>query len=226
MIGIAGVCISHNLRINLRAPRLCVFVFLQHQNSCAFPHYKAASAFVKRGAGRFRVLTGGQRLAVCKSRNPHRIDCRFRPSSNDCVRIPVFNGAKRLSDCMGRGCAGCYNRKIYSLGVKSNRNVSRSDVANHHRNQKRRNMAGSLREKFLTLFADGVDAASSRTDINAQTLRVNVFPRFQSRILHRLHCRRHSVLRKQIGFSHLRLFHIAAGVKIFYLRRHRHLLSA
>ena len=226
VVGVAGVAIAGNLRIDGRSARLCVLVLLQHQDTGALSHDEPASARIKGRAGAFRVLAGGQRFAVCKASHTDLVDGCLRSACNNSIGISIADGTECLPDGVGGGRTGGDHRQIRTLRMKADSDIARSDVSNHHRNQKRRNVSWSALPKLAALFGDGVDAAAAGTDIDSQPLRLYIFVGTQPCILHRLDRRCHGILRKQVGLAHLRALHVLHRVKILHLCCYLHLLLA
>ena len=66
MVGVVGIAISTYLTIYMGAPRCCMLIFLQHDNTGAFTHHKTAAPLIKgnRSAGRVRVLRQSQAIKL------------------------------------------------------------------------------------------------------------------------------------------------------------------
>ena len=217
VVGVAGVAVAHNLGVDLGPSGLGVLILLQDQDARAFAHDKAAAALVEWGAGLFRVLAGGQRLAVGKACNANRVDCGLCSARDDGVGIAVAHRAECLTDGICGGCAGGYNRQIWSLCVVTDGDVAARDVADHHWDQKRRDMARTALKELEALVGDGVDAAASAADIDAKALRLDVLAGFEPGILHCLGGSRHRVLGKQVHLSDLGFFNVLQRVEVLDL---------
>ena len=125
---------------------------------------------------------------------------------------------------MGGSCTRGNNWKIWSLCIETDCDTAACDISNHHRNKEWRNMFRTALCKFIALFCNGVDATSTRTNINAQTFCIDIFAGFKSCIFHRLNCCCQRILSKQICFSYLRFFNIFSRLKVLNFCRYFYLL--
>ena len=141
---IRRAAISHNLRINLSAARLCMFKLLQHDNPCALAHDKAASVLVKRNGTARGVLADRQRRQGRKARDANGRDGALCTACHHDVCVAVLNRPKRLPDGVCACGARCHHIDALAFEIVSDAHIARRHVGNHQRHQKRCNSRRSL----------------------------------------------------------------------------------
>ena len=186
---------------------------LEHQNTGALAHDKAAALFVKRTARLLRILLQRERMHIRKTGNCHRRDARLGAACDRRIQITVADGAHRLADCLRTGCTGTDRRIALTLEAERHRDMRRRHIRNHHRNGKRGDTARSLVQQFLMLGLKHLQAADARADERADAERIDA-ALHQAGLLHRFLCRRQRKLAVAVHMRRFLLIQKSQRIKI------------
>ena len=148
------------------------------------------------------VVLSCESLCVGEAGNSHGDGAVVAASGDDRVRIAVLYGPVGLSDGMRGGCAGCDYVYAGALGSELYGYLACGHVADHRGDEHRGNpLPAGVVNHFHDFALDGVESADAGAHIGAEAVRVYVFSRDQSRVLHSLEGRRHSINGEQVPLA-------------------------
>src|SRR5512139_939421 len=212
VVGVAAHAEAHDLGVDLRAARLGVFVFLEHQCSGALAQHEAVAVLVPRTAGGCRVVVaGGQCAGRGETAHAERRSGALGATGDHHVGIAVLDHAGGQADRMQTGGAGGDNRQVGPLQSVKDGKVARNHVDDRTGNEEGRNLPRSRFHQQSVGFLDQRQAADSGTDIDANALRIG-FGDFDARVAYRLDARGHAELDE--GIHAAGLFRVEVGLDL------------
>src|SRR5690606_29086302 len=199
VIGIAALAHADQLAVDLRAARLGVFVFLQHQHAGAVGQHEAVAVLVPGTRSALGiVVAGGQRARRAEAADAQRGRGMFRTAGNHDVGVAVLDDPGGVTDVMrGRRARGD-DGEVRALEAVHDRQVARDHVDDAARNEERRDLlrAAVFRDQQRGVL-DRMNAADARADHDADARRVFVID-FEARVLDRLHGSGNAVMDERI----------------------------
>ncbi len=114
VIGVARQAVADHLGIDLRAARLGVLIFLEHDHARALAHDEAVAVPVVGPAGFLRLVVeiGAERARLGEAGDADRADRRFGAAGEHDVGIVRRDHPRRVADRMGAGRASGDHRMV------------------------------------------------------------------------------------------------------------------
>ena len=126
----------------------------------------------------------------------------------------MLNRSERIANRIGTRSASRHNTFARTLELKSNGNVARRHVSNHHRDKERADSRRPFAEEFLVLIMQSLHAADTRADEDARPLAVDVF---KSSVVYGKARRRQCKLRVSVHALNFFLVDELRGVEVLNL---------
>ena len=220
VIGIIGVAVAHDLGINVRTARLCMLHALEYEHAGTLAHHKAVAVCIERATSRRGIGVGGQCAAGRKARNGIGDNCSLGAAREDRVGIAVLDGAERLADRMGRGCARGHHGQGRALCLVADCDIARCHVGDHHRDHIGRCAAGPTFGNRMDVVDERRHAAHARAHVDAQALAIDGAFDIKARIVHGFVRSRHRKLNAGVQMLGVTLAKVLVAVKALDLGCH------
>jgi len=171
VVGVAGHAIASDFGENGCAAVLRVFEFFEHENPGAFAHDESIAILIPGTAGFFRiVIARGKRAHGGESADAHGGDGRLGAACDHHVSVVVLDDAKRVSDGMSAGGAGCGRGFIRALGSETHGDLAGRKIDDGRGNKERGNLARTALHQCRVFALDDVESADAGTDVYAHAL--------------------------------------------------------
>ena len=130
VIGVARQAVADDLGIDLRAARLGVLIFLEHDDARALAHDEAVAVLVVGAAGLLGPVVEAhvERARLGEAGDAERIDRRFGTAGEHDVGVVVLDHPRRVADRMGAGRAGGHDRMVGPHQAVFDRNLAGGEV--------------------------------------------------------------------------------------------------
>ena len=130
VIGIARQAVADHFGVDLRAARLGVLIFLEHDDARALAHDEAVAVLVVGPAGLLRLVVeiGGERARLGEAGDADRADRRLGAAGEHDVGIVVLDHPRRVADRMGAGRAGGDHRMVRAHQPVFDRHLAGDEV--------------------------------------------------------------------------------------------------
>ena len=214
MIRIAGKAVANYFTVDFRAALLCCLILFQNDNTSTFAQNKTVTPLFKRTRGPvWIIVSSGKRLHYRKTADTQRSHCRFGPPGNHGVSVAALDNVVGVTDGVGPGGARGDRGDVGSLGTEAYGNMSRRQVYDQHRDEKRGNLfiAAFVKQRMISL--DGRETSKTGPDKNPHTLGVGIVDH-QSGIVHGQLGGSDCVVDKEIHLLDLFLFDVILGIEI------------
>ena len=197
---------------------LCVFIFFQDENACAFAHDKSGPSEIKRKGCCQRILGEAECLHRGETCCCQRVDGCFCAACDHGVCIAVTDHAHCLTDRIGSGCTSGDGRKRCAFALIAHCDHAACHVGDHHWNEEWGDFPRSFFEQLLMLIHEGLDAADAGADVDADA--VFIHRADDAALFHGLCGSCHRELGVDITVQDIHLFHVCARIEISYFGCH------
>jgi len=170
VIGVARQTVTDYLGIDLRAARLGVLIFLEHDHPRALAHHEAVTVLVIGAAGLFGAVVHAavERARLREARHAERIDRALRTARQHDVGVVVADHPRRVADRMRTGRTGGDDRMIRPHQAVLDRNLPRNQVDEPPVDEMRTHAARTALVQVDRLDLDPRQAADPRADRHAR----------------------------------------------------------
>jgi hypothetical protein len=173
VVGIPGQSVSQYFAVDFRSAFFGSPVLFEHDNARPLRENESVPVTVERTTGPLRlVVTGGERAGGRKARHGqvgHR--GLGTPRDHD-VRIPSPDDVICIPDAMDPGRTRRYRTGIRAGNPQMDRDLSRSQIDDHHRNEKRGHFTGPPFHQRLVVKFDPRQTPDARADIDTDQVPV------------------------------------------------------
>ena len=161
VIGIARQAIANDFGVDFCAACLCVLIFFQNDNACAFTHNKTVAVLVIGAACGFGTVveTHVQRACLREARNAQWVDRAFCAASQHDVGVIVADHTRGITNGVRAGGTGGHHGVIGAFQAIFNADLTRDQVDEPAMHKMRANAAGAFfREQQCFAFNAGQTA--------------------------------------------------------------------
>ena len=132
-------------------------------------------------APRFCACSSSSRIVVALAHRLHRAEARhaernhrgFRAAADHDVRVIALDVPERFSDGVAAGGTGGDQPEVGAAGAVTDRNITGGQVADHHRDQQRRNLARAAFLQDAVLIAHRLQSADAAGNDHADAVRID-----------------------------------------------------
>ena len=169
VIGVARQAVADHLGVDLRAARLGMLIFLEHDDARALAHDEAVAVLVVGAAGLLRLVVevGAERPRLGEAGDADRADGRFRAAGEHDVGVVHRDHPRRIADRVGAGRAGGDHRMVGTHQPIFDRDLAGDEVDQPAVDEVRADPARPLLVQHEALALDARQAADARADRNA-----------------------------------------------------------
>ena len=186
VVGIAGVAITADLGVELGTAFLCKFLALKDKDARTFAEHEAVATAVEGQGGCHGVFGSGEGFHVVEAADCHLADRCFGTAGDDGVGTTLTDEAIGLAYGVGACGTSRYNGQVGTLGVVGDGDVAACDIGNHFGNEEGRDATHAVLHEVGVLALEGLYAADTAADGNAESARVDVLTHFETAVVHGL----------------------------------------
>src|SRR6266550_1758619 len=208
VVRVGGRTVADELAIDLRFAGERALALLEDENCGTFRENEAVTIFIERPRGLGRgIVAPAHRVHRRESADRERKHRGLRPSRHHDIRLPALDQLGALAKGVRARGTRRNMREARPAYVELHRDLGGAGVRHQHRNKKRGESRRSplLHEKHLV--DQGLDAAHSRRDRDADPVSVGSAT-LEARVLERLRGGGHRVLRESVGAPDLLAIHV------------------
>src|SRR5579871_4404465 len=171
VIGVGRHAIANDFRNDGSSAPPGMLKLLKNKNACAFADDKAIAPLIPRATGLLWIIIArGKRAHRRESTNAHASDGSFRAASDHHVGIAILNDAEGITHGMRTGGTSCRRGLVRSLGSVAHGNLSRRQIDNRRRNEKRRYLPRAALHQCGVFALDDIESTDPGANVHADTL--------------------------------------------------------